>query len=236
MADPTDVTGLLRRWRADTIAQSNNTAVSSWSALTGGGALAQATGSRQPLYITSGINGLPVVRFDGSDDLLTQTISSVAHPITWVLMAKLPSTGTSWRQVVQCGSEIWLRNTDGWTFYAGLDVPTSIETTNPVVMTSVMDTVGPNVAQIYLDGTQRASGPHGSLATGTTLAVGNHGVLSRPYNGDVAELLLYDHALTAAERATVHSYVQDRYAIPVSDYLGSAPIRRQLNYGSLLQV
>lgn len=214
-----NVPGILRRWRADTIAQSNATAVASWSAMTGGGALAQATGTKQPQYITSGINGKPVVRFDGVDDLLTQTITNVAHPITWVLIAKLTATATSYRQVVQSGSEIWLNSTDGWTLYANTTIVSGIETTNPVcIIGSIASSTD---AQLYLDGTQRATGAVGSLSTGTSLAVGNHATLARPFNGDIAELLLIDHAVTANEKSWIDTYAQNYYAIPVSDYLSS---------------
>lgn len=222
MADPTDVTGLLRRWRADTIAQANNSAVSSWAALTGGATLAQATGSLQPLYITSGINGHPVVRFDGVDDMLTATITDRAQPHTWIVVAKLASTGSLWKTAIQSGSEVWA-DSGGWTGYAGTGLITSTHTTNPAVVTTV---INGGSSAVYIDGGLGASGAAGSLTTGTALAVGEHPNtgLSRPFDGDIAEILLYDHALTAGERATVHSYVQDRYGITVSDYVPSASL------------
>jgi hypothetical protein len=43
------------------------------------------------------------------------------------------------------------------------------------------------------------------------------------FSGNFAELIMYSRVLTAPERATVHSYLQDKYAIPVSDYTAGIP-------------
>ena len=57
---------------ATRIAQANNTAVATWSDQSGNGYDATQGGSAaRPTFIASGLNGLPVVRFDGTDDNLS---------------------------------------------------------------------------------------------------------------------------------------------------------------------
>lgn len=68
--EPEDITGAVAVWVADDIAQGDGTAVAAWADRISGLSLAQATGSKQPLYRTTGLAGRPAVDFDGSDDLL----------------------------------------------------------------------------------------------------------------------------------------------------------------------
>lgn len=72
---------LIAWYDAADIALADNDPVSSWTDKSGNGnTLAQGTGSKQPLYKTNIINGLPVVRFDGTDDNLIDTsISGITN-------------------------------------------------------------------------------------------------------------------------------------------------------------
>ena len=69
---PTNLPDLQLWLPADRINQANNTAVATWSDQSGNGYDATQGGSAaRPTYIASGLNGLPVVRFDGTDDRLS---------------------------------------------------------------------------------------------------------------------------------------------------------------------
>lgn len=72
--DPDDVAGLTGWWKADAIGGlSNDDPVSTW-ANSGSGSAASfdmtQTLTARPLYKTGGPNGLPFVRFDGSNDVM----------------------------------------------------------------------------------------------------------------------------------------------------------------------
>jgi len=57
---------------ATRIAQADSTSVATWSDQSGNGYDATQGGSAaRPTFIASGLNGLPVVRFDGTDDRLS---------------------------------------------------------------------------------------------------------------------------------------------------------------------
>lgn len=70
MAEPETITGAVEAWVADDIAITDGTAISSWVGRVAASNLAQATGGKQPIYRTSGINSQPAVDFDGTDDIL----------------------------------------------------------------------------------------------------------------------------------------------------------------------
>lgn len=220
MSDPTNVPGLLYRWRADSIAQANSTAVSSWTDSVGSVALTQATGGLQPLYIVSGINGLPIVRFDGNDDTLAATITSRTQQYTFAIVGQSAVVPTSGRQLVWSGAEILSIATGLWEMWSGASLDGGSVTTSPTLTVCQFNSVSSN---LYLNGNLSISGDAGTGATGTALQIGNHSSISRPWNGDVAEVLLYDHGLTAGERAELGTYTQDRYAITVADYTGGPP-------------
>lgn len=213
------VPGLLYRWRADSIAQADGTAVASWEAKTGGVALGQTTAANQPTYHTAGIGGKPSVRFDGVDDILSGAITSRAQPVTIVAVTKSDVLPVSHRQLYHLGVEMMAHENDVWTGYAGAELYGGAVTVDPAVVTIIADG-GSSV--IYKDGTGATPGNLGTSGLGSTAYVGGHPSLSRPWDGDVAEILVYDHVLTADERSAVHSYVQDRYGITVSDYTANA--------------
>src|ERR1017187_602338 len=84
--DPSAISGLTGWWKADTLALSDGAAVSRWTA-TAGPALAQATGTKQPIYKTNIINGLPVVRFNGTSDMMAAG-SAIANTAMVFVVAK----------------------------------------------------------------------------------------------------------------------------------------------------
>ena len=70
-AGPEDVVGAVAAWVADDAsAAGDGNAVASWIDRVSSLDLAQATGTKQPLYRASGIGGEPALEFDGTDDLL----------------------------------------------------------------------------------------------------------------------------------------------------------------------
>lgn len=82
-----------------------------------------------------------------------------------------------------------------------------------------------STVETFTDGNTNGATTTGTgAATGTSgqrLVVGRGDVANSNYNyvGQIAEWGTYDHALTPAERATLDSYVQDKYGIAVADYV-----------------
>lgn len=88
---PGDIPGAAFGYAAHQITGlADEAAVASWEDLAGFGPdLAQATGAKRPTYQTNEINGLPIVRFDGTDDIIAAALASViSQPFTLFLIAK----------------------------------------------------------------------------------------------------------------------------------------------------
>jgi len=68
------------------------------------------------------------------------------------------------------------------------------------------------VSEFWINGLSDASGNAGPSAF-SGITVGNwFGGGDNSWNGDIAELLLYDTALSAADRATVETYLNQKWA------------------------
>ena len=101
MGTPADLTGLTAWYFAGDLGLTDGTAVSSWTDKSGNSrTLSQATGVSQPLMQTggNGINGLPAVLFDGSNDGMKATattglLNNVSGATIWWI-GKNIDTGT----------------------------------------------------------------------------------------------------------------------------------------------
>jgi hypothetical protein len=219
-ADPSTISSLVNRWVASDIGAANGAAVSSWTPRTGTGAWAQATSTAQPSYIVSGINGKPIVRFDGASDQMTATLTARAQPHTVVLVAKnATASPASTQQPIDLSNPQLVSVGSAWGDWEGTaTISGGTWNTTATVITAVGNGAS---SAIYQNGTSVATGNPGTGSSGTSAVLGNWSSGSRFYGGDIAEILIFNAALSAADRATVHSYVQDTYGITVSDYVAS---------------
>ena len=221
---PDDITGLILRWRADSIDQADSSAVASWPALTGGVALAQATGTAQPSYLTNVLNGQPVVRFDGSSDYLTASLGAHAQPLTlsFVFKANAIPAG-DWVQLLDAGTSVQIiwGNTNLIDCYAGVDLMTSdvITTTGYHVLTFVLNSTS---SLVYWDGMQAGSGNSGTnTMSAVPTAVGRQaGSAGRFASMDLAEIVIYSRALTpgvAGDLGALDTYFSQQYGLTLAD-------------------
>jgi hypothetical protein len=99
---PDEIVNLVGWWDASQLNLSPDDAVSSWPDLASSYDLDQATGSLQPLYKL--LNGVPVVRFDGTDDYLRSTTAPAIGVGTWVVCFSYHSTPAANSGVLSAGS------------------------------------------------------------------------------------------------------------------------------------
>lgn len=129
---PSDVAGLVAWWDASALTGlSDGDPISSFTDLSGGGFHATAAlSSHRPTYKTGIQNGLPVARFDGSDDFMTASLPTVATDnITQFTLAKYTSGasgvpiyvgnggGNGWGLALKTGTDTkvgWLRGGIAW--------------------------------------------------------------------------------------------------------------------------
>lgn len=237
---PSDVSGLALWLKADTLVLADGAAVSSWADQSGNGRnAAQATGTKQPLYKVNIINGKPVLRFDSTDDCLTipaVDFSSTAGLSLFVVTATIPSATdriifeTSANSSTSDGAILLYRQTDnkvqanlhGSGVNNNTFITTATITSAATVISAVYDrALSTNETTAWLNGATAGTRPNNADTTGNhgnfaiNIGARNNGA-SVPFGGDIAEIILYNSALSAVNRLFVERYLGAKYGITVA--------------------
>lgn len=195
---------------------------------TNGYNLTQTTGSAQPLLTSGGMNSKPVLRFDGTNDTLTRTAST---PIgsgddTYTVIAAWKTTINNTSQV------IWEQNstptqTNGYrgaliilggsnygyngenndahniSTYATSTAYGSIMTANSATVT------------IYSNGTTGSGTINATTENISTqiVTVGSKRGTGEYLNGDLAEVIVLDRVITAAEITQIKAYLNNKWGM-----------------------
>lgn len=203
-------------YSADSLSQLDNTAVTSVSDQSGNSKTATNTGT--VTYRTGQINSLPAFTFTGAGRL--QSSQSMSEATTQVFMVyKTTTPGTNVGVVTSSangGFELQSRTPS--------NLAVNRKNTNNIISGSGISSntwyiasgiwVSGSKATAWLDGTQVANNTTAlTPAASTTLWFGNNAIIT------LAEVIVYNTELDTTGRATVHSYLQDKYGITVSDYI-----------------
>lgn len=189
----------------------------------------QATAAKKPTYRTSVINGLPIVRFDGVDDVLGR-LSAVITGAEWSYFTVTQSTTmatTAFKvgdnAVDDLGSNNGFRyspdGTNRIAFMEGIGGSSDGATTTNWEIISVTRTATGPLLEMWVNGgsvTLSNSAPGYVLATTRTLVGGQTTLPSQPWIGDIAEIIIYDSRLSAGNRDGVEVYLGNKYGIVVS--------------------
>lgn len=233
---PTDVAGLKFWLKADSLSLNDGDAVASWTDSSGSGNTAtQGTAASKPTYKASIINSLPVVRFDGSNDFLTVTRNSGLEPVAVTLFALVRASSSPGafsyilsKKLTSGSSASYSIGVNGTAASRGLcNVVTSGEKASSSVAQGTVwngsahciciKIDGTNIHQ-YFDGNEigiSAVGAVGNINYDTNdLRLGAYDSGSLFWAGDLGEVLVYNTALSDANRWKVQGYLGGRWAIP----------------------
>lgn len=224
MAIPSDIAGLKLWLKADAITGlSDGNAVTTWSDSSGqGNDATQAVAGSKPLYKTNIINGNPVVRFDGTDDSLNLgdvaafdfgtnnfSIFMVGKNTTNLpgFFAKDTDTGDGNGLYIQ-------RQADKFSYWNGSAYITITMDSEYHLFGIVRSGTGANQLELRLDGGSATTGTDArTLSNASNATIGAFSNLMFPLNGDIAEVIIYDSALSAADRQRIEWYLAQKYAI-----------------------
>lgn len=165
--------------------------------------LTQTTSGSRPLLKLAQLNGLPVVRFDGSNDYLSRVLSAtIAQPGTVYLVGTVTVAGNYFMDGDSGGR--WaladaLGSAGSMGMYAGSVVEGVSSLPSTAVWTAVFNGAS---SELYKDGVLLASGDAGSQDL-VKLFLGSRYSGTDPLNGDIAEVAVYDRVHGATRRATV---------------------------------
>lgn len=228
---PSDISGLTLWLKADSLVLNNDDPVTTWADSSGlGNDVTQATVAKKPTYKTNIQNSKPVVRFDGTDDKINgavnlSTLFSVSAMTAFaVFKASVINTDAANGYENDC---IWMHNTNA-------NIGMVLRSTGPTVSAYNFDN-GSDFAASNINTTNffaammrhQSGNIHSSINAGseTTTVSGNTSDLNAPvgvganYNetafmaGDIAEIIFYNTALSAADIARVYAYLNTKYAI-----------------------
>ncbi len=223
---PTDIAGLQLWLKADaglyqdaamtTLAVLDADPVGGWADQSGNANHAtQATVDNRPLLKLAIQNSKAVVRFRESySSLRTAAFSSALHPKTIILVYSQPSTSAQtyvFDGLASNQTQLDSQAPNVNAAYAGAYI--FYTESYPLAM-CVMSIIfnGANSFMIK-NGIQQAVGDTGTTAmTGLTLGASG-GATGSGLVGDIAEFLIYNSALSTANRQAVESYLNSRWAV-----------------------
>lgn len=215
---PDTVAGIIGWWEStdpDTITDAGSGAVSAWRSKTTTGYVATASGSTRPITGSRTINGHNAIDFDGGDDRLSASVTSVNQPLTVFVVGEPDAQGElgRWFQTIS-GVIIYQHTGDDYWMYAGsarpFDNPSdTVEIGVPVVLTAKFNTTS---SRIYLNGVAATTtGTAGTNATGTSWGIGSYPTGGENGNIALAAVLVYTGALSDANREAIENFLIAKY-------------------------
>lgn len=216
-----------RLWlRADSAVVHSGGVVSQWNDISGNGlALSQVTGSAQPTLVDGVINSLPGIRFDGVSDYLetsyNASLNSVSHTV--LLVTRVTGGASSSRVALYsadsaAGLGYLLQATSGnvWQYQTGsfggfntYDGGSAIANQWEIFAGYPLD--------FYQNGTYISSGSNWGQNTSKPFVLGRNEGLPNFFNGDIAEVIVYNTSLSASQRVLVENYLSSKYNLPIAD-------------------
>ena len=217
-------TGLKLWLKADTGAGAGN--VEYWEDQSGNYSDAQqVTTSYQPTVVADVLNGRPVMRFSGNQYMQLPDVMSAASATAGEMYLVMKSAGTSngygasnfgsANLYVTYGQNGGITENFGTNSYYSFGLPP--QATTEWHLYNVSAKAGEWVA--------RQNGRPFYTSTSNTVGFRNNPIIGSGYaiyggfQGDIAEVLVYDHVLTDAERANVGQYLGYKYGISMNPAL-----------------
>jgi hypothetical protein len=182
--------------------------VERWNDQSGSGYYAiQNDHALQPLYVLNVIDGLPVVRWDGSGDMIFVNAFALAQPITVFVVGSNSRTAGGWfyDSSIRFGLANYATQN---TLYAGTWLNSTIP--SPLSISLISCVYNGANSKVWLNEVLKGSGNAGANST-SDLYIGNAFGGGGELNGDIAEILIYDAALSDVDRAKVENYLHLKY-------------------------
>lgn len=238
---PSSIAGLKFWVKADQITGlSDGDPVSTWTDQSGIGNTVTSSGASRPTYKTSILNSLPVVRFAGSHYMNKSSFTGVdgIAGMTVFLVVKQTSLATSntylskWLYSSQGSFAIqtdasttgevmsYVADACGDAGGNNISSTTASLTTTFYLIEFVYDgsLTNANRVKFYKNTSGLSTAVNGTLPTALTTCtadfeVGRFNNLSRFFNGDFGEIIVYNSALSDVDRGLVEVYLNTKWAI-----------------------
>jgi hypothetical protein len=242
--DPNAIPGLELWLAAGALSLADGDPVASWADWSSHGRdFAQAVAGAKPIYKASIINGLPVVRFDGVDDLIgtPANFAGANNQAAFITTDELTVIAAYQRRSAPGGAHTRIGALLGVGRNNDYDNPDGVligyEGPTNEIVSSMRDSailsqfsphpgnLSPMVTASWWDGADHTSEVNGAdaapAASAGPLAINRillgggwgGGGISAAAPADIAELLVYSTSLSAGNRAAAVAYLRAKYAI-----------------------
>lgn len=172
----------------------------------------QVTGSSQPLYGLTTLNGLNTANFDTNKFLTTQNAITIDSNITvFMVVSNINRVGTNanlFRDSGNASAVTYINqgSSDQYAMFNGVTLQSATSAVNDTsVLTSVYNGVN---SELRRNGTQIASGDTGISSLVNTLQIAN-----ATTNGQYGEFLYYNRVLTTQEILDIEEYLLGKWGL-----------------------
>ena len=228
---PSSLSGMKLWLRADMgVTADGSNRVSAWADQSGNGNnFTQGGGSSKPLYVASGLNGLPHIDFNqATSHLAGPALSALmaASGKTVVIVYTVDTASTTGAADAYLGNGVMGQSTE----YFGVGVTTSggsvrvLASTYPSAWKTAFFSIAPapysSALFVFHDGVtlgvediSLVSGSIGAGATGSLTATTYLGRNSTPnyFDGKISEVITYNRQVSGAEYTALRGYINGRY-------------------------
>ena len=170
----------------------------------------QVTGPNRPAWVANQFNGKPVIRFNGSSNYLINPTFNLPQPFTGFYVHIIKGVGT---QIIIEGNN----SAQPLNYHLGNIVfngASNIGYAKVTPMTSfIYNSAVYNGASsiFYENGIQKATGNVPDYFT--FINIGRYSGGGYYFNGDMAEIIIYDSALSTTTRQSVENYLKVKYGL-----------------------
>jgi hypothetical protein len=222
----------------------NGSTVSQWRDKSGNARHAsQLTATNQPTLTAAGLNGKPVLTFDGLNDFMNLSPvfavgNAAANSLSVVVLFRQSAVTTTARAVFWASSGSGSTNTDYTLFSEQISGDTApiyrfgtgaaadtvawqriaspTVSTNPLIFSGVMDaaTSSTGTKTSFIDGAQVATGSYAIKGPAATSAtIGSQPGGTAPLAGTMAEVVITNTALSTAARQRLEGYLAWKWGL-----------------------
>lgn len=190
----------------------------------------QATLGSQPLYVTKGLNGLPAIKFDGTNSVMTGDLSMSGTAYTAFAVVTTGSTfegikaifgpsaagGMSWN--VQADGTMGIASS-GLSYQGGGAISSSALEVNKNYILNYKWLNETDILAFRINGIADASGDSANLdfVAGATFRLGAEqpAISEIKWNGYIAEIIIFERALKNEEIDSIEKYLSKKWGIKI---------------------
>jgi gliding motility-associated-like protein len=202
---------------------SNGQSVKTWMDQSGkDNHIAQVVAGNQPSYITSALNGYPVIQYDGTNDFMTTELGNLSAPVTILTVDRFDASKESY--ILTLGdlnttntASVSRETDDRYFCFTGTKRYGPALNNNQVYILHASHRISSPYHNLYLNETAATVSDYGSsLITDGSLLLGTSQTIGSFLDGDIAEVIIYNKILNQAQKIIVENYLAAKYGISLA--------------------